>query len=145
MCGASARAVQHTRDRRVETLLQYRTDHLPIIWSWACLERGGSDCQCEFFESESRSWCSNAQGISKLRREAEEISGFSELSGRILTSVMQFQLARVYANLGRPVRSGRRGAVDEDLSADNISPDDLTLFSCGIATPKLSSAPASPP
>ena len=101
-------------------------------------ERGGLSANIAYFWSESefgQRLFANADGIFEARREPVEIEGIElsaeyDLDGRYL-------LGAGYAALeGRSDQDGD-GRIDEDLGAENISPDRLNLYASARLSDRL--------
>ena len=129
----------NTSGQTVETLLNVEPIIADNMELGVAFERGGFRANASYFESESafgQRLFSNAQGIFEVRREPTEISGF-ELSGEYDFSDA-VTIGAGYANLEGQSDQDGDGFVDEDLSAENISPDRLTLFVAASPMPQLS-------
>lgn len=126
--GRVLRAV-NTPGQDVDTLLSID----PIIADntevGVSFERGGFTANASYFWSKSefgQRLFSNPQGIFEVRREPTEIEGF-EMAVEYAVSD-ELIIGANYASLeGRSDQDGD-GRVNEDLNAENISPDRLNLF-----------------
>ena len=101
-------------------------------------ERGGLSANIAYFWSESefgQRLLANARNIFEVRREPTEIEGLEvsaeyDFAGRYL-------LGAGYAALeGRSDQDGD-GRIDEDLGAENISPDRLNLYASARLSDRL--------
>ncbi len=126
--GRVLRAV-NTAGQSVEGLLNIEPIVADNREAGLSFERSGFSAKASYFWSDSdfgQRLFSNAQGIFEVKREPTEISGF-ELSGEYDFG-HDFIVGAGYANLEGQSDQDGDGQVDEDLSAENISPDRLTLF-----------------
>ncbi|MEO0397982.1 MAG: TonB-dependent receptor [Pseudomonadota bacterium] len=126
--GRVLRAVS-TPGQDVDTLL----DIQPIIADnteiGASFEQGGFSANVAYFWSESdfgQRLFANDQGIFEVLREPTEIEGI-ELSAEYNFDG-QYRFGANYAALEGRSDQDDDGAVDEDLNAENISPDRLNIF-----------------
>jgi len=92
-------------------------------------ERGGFTANASYFWSESefgQRLFSNPQGIFEVRREPTEIEGFEIAAEYAFDN--EIVIGANYASLEGRSDQDDDGQVDEDLNAENISPDRLNLF-----------------
>lgn len=90
---------------------------------------GGFRANASYFQSESdfgQRLVANAEGIFEVNREPTEISGFEVSAEYSLEAPVSIGAA--FATLEGQSDQNGDGRINEDLSADNISPDRLTLF-----------------
>ncbi|MEM9170681.1 MAG: TonB-dependent receptor [Pseudomonadota bacterium] len=136
--GRVLRAV-NTPGQDVDTLLDVQPIIADNIEVGLSIDRGGFSANIAYFWSESefgQRLFANAQNIFEVRREPTEIEGLEiaaeyEFSDRLL-------IGGNYATLeGRSDQDGD-GQIDEDLSAENISPDRLNLFVSAAPLPRVS-------
>ncbi|MDJ0921495.1 MAG: TonB-dependent receptor [Henriciella sp.] len=126
--GRVLRAVS-TPGQDVDTLL----DIEPIIADntelGMSVSHGGFSANASYFWSSSdlgQRLVANEVGIFEVRREPTEIEGFEIAAEYLLDNGMLF--GANYASLEGQSDQDGDGRIDEDLSAENISPDRLNLF-----------------
>ncbi|MGB6231355.1 MAG: TonB-dependent receptor [Litorimonas sp.] len=118
-----------TPGQSVDTLLSVEpivADNLEFGAEWS---RGPFRLEGSYFESTSdfgQRLVANAAGIFEVRREPTDISGF-EISGS-WTPRDGLDFGAAFAALEGRSDQDWDGAVDEDLTAENISPDRLVLW-----------------
>ncbi|MEM7730690.1 MAG: TonB-dependent receptor [Pseudomonadota bacterium] len=126
--GRVLRAVR-TPGQSVDTLLSVEPIVADNLEFGAEFERGPFRFEGSYFESTSdfgQRLVANAAGIFEVRREPTEISGFELTATFAPRGDMEFGAA--FAALEGQSDQDRDGVVDEDLTAENISPDRLNLW-----------------
>lgn len=122
----------------VDTLLDLEpiiADNLEVGVS---LNRGGFTGNLSYFTSESdfgQRLAANEAGIFEVRREPTEIEGWEALLE--YDTGAGYVIGANYAALEGQSDQDRDGAVDEDLNAENISPDRLNLYVIANPRPEL--------
>lgn len=126
--GRVLRAVS-TPGEDVDTLLSIESIIADNTEIGVSLNQGGFTANASYFWSNSdfgQRLFANEANIFEVRREPTEIEGFEVAAEYLFESGVV--VGANYASLeGRSDQDGD-GAVDEDLSAENISPDRLNLF-----------------
>jgi len=113
----------------VDSLLSVQPIIADNIEFGVSIEKGGFTANAAYFISESefgQRLFANSQNVFEVRREPTEISGFE------ISAEYQFEapilIGFSYANLEGQSDQDGDGNVDEDLNAENISPDRLNVY-----------------